>query len=128
MRRNCIYLLTNSFTQLILSASIYSFAIFACFSVFAIITNKRTAIFAGAVVSSLVLGLVSLFLFRGSFVEAFVGLVLGILYVVIDTQIMIARSLVRKDVFTDAKILFVDFVKIFIEILKLLNKEEKKKN
>jgi hypothetical protein len=42
---------------------------------------------------------------------------------------MIARSLQRKDVFTDAKILFVDFVKIFIEIVKLLSqKEEKKKN
>jgi FtsH-binding integral membrane protein len=74
----------------------------------------------------MVLGVFSLFLWSGTFIEAFVGLVLGILYVIIDTQIMIKRSEVRKDVFSDAKILFVDFVKIFFEIIKLLDKGEKK--
>jgi FtsH-binding integral membrane protein len=94
--------------------------------VFAIITNKRQAIYGGALVLTLVLGLFSLFLWRGTVLEAIVGLILSILYIIIDTQIMIKRSEVRKDVFTDAKILFVDFVQMFIEILKLLDKDDKK--
>jgi FtsH-binding integral membrane protein len=112
----------------LISAGVYTFAIFACFSVFAIITNKRTHIFAGAAIASLILSLVSLFLFRFSVLESLIGLALGILYVIIDTQMMIMRAESQnKDVFQDAKSLFIDFVKIFLRILELLSKDDKKK-
>jgi FtsH-binding integral membrane protein len=73
-----------------------------------------------------VLFIVSLFTYRGSFLEAVIGLAMGVLYIIIDTQIMIARAQHRKDVFTDAKELFIDLAKIFFEIVKLLSKDEKK--
>jgi hypothetical protein len=73
-----------------------------------------------------VLFIISLFTYRGSFFEGIIGLAMGILYIIIDTQVMIARSHHRKDVFTDAKELFLDLAKIFFEIVKLLSREEKK--
>ena len=61
--------------------------------------------------------------------EAMIGVVIGCLYVIIDTQTIIHKTENGIfDVYRDAKMLFVDFVKIFIHILKILseNKKEKK--
>jgi FtsH-binding integral membrane protein len=55
-------------------------------------------------------------------------LIIGVFYVVIDTQMIIHRTENGiYDVFSDAKHLLLDLFKIFIEIIKLLSKEEKKK-
>ncbi len=60
--------------------------------------------------------------------EAVIGLIIGCLYVIVDTQIIIHKTENGIfDVFTDAKELFVDLIKIFIEILKLVSKDNKKK-
>ena len=53
---------------------------------------------------------------------------LGVLYVIIDTQIMIHKAENGVfDTFTDAKHLLFDLFKIMMEIMKILSKEKKEK-
>ena len=74
----------------------------------------------------LVLGLINLFVFS-VLAEAIIGLVVGVLYVIIDTQMIIHRAENGVfEVFSDAKELFVDFVKIFLEVLKLFSNKKKR--
>ena len=81
-------------------------------------------------IAILVLSIISIFVFS-LIVEAYIGLVIGVLYVIFDTQIIIHRTEQGIfDPFTDAKHLFLDLIKIFIKIVQILNanKKEKKKN
>jgi FtsH-binding integral membrane protein len=111
-----------------LSAFIYAFSIFAVFSVFAMITVRRTQIFVYSAISCLALSLINIFVWNLA-VSSIIGLVIGILYVILDTQIIVQKTeLGVYDTFTDAKQLLIDLFKIFIEIFKLLASEKKKKN
>ena len=75
---------------------------------------------------NIVLGIISIFVFN-VMMEAVLGLIIGCLYVIVDTQTIIRRTEEGQfDVVRDAKMLFVDFVKIFIEILKILQENKKK--
>ena len=88
-------------------------------------------IFFGSVIASLSLSLISFFFVSSIFVESLIGLAVGILYVVIDTQMIIYNTENGNyDTFGDAKELFIDFMKILFEIIKLIassQKEDKKK-
>ncbi len=65
----------------------------------------------------------SLFLSSDAFVASIVGLAIGIMYVIIDTQMIIHKcEFGRFEVFKDAKELFIDFIRIMIEILSILSK------
>ncbi len=89
------------------------------------------AIFFGSVVASLCLSLFSFFFISSIFLESLIGLAVGILYVVIDTQMIIYKTENGEyDTFGDAKELFVDFIKILFEIIKILSSlsKEKKKD
>lgn len=83
-------------------------------------------IFFGSIIATLVLAVINIFVFS-VFVEAVIGLFIGVLYVIVDTQMIIHRTESGiYDVFSDAKLLFLDLVKIFIEILKILSSKKKK--
>ena len=77
----------------------------------------------------LFLSIVNIFVYSVMY-EALIGILLGCLYVIVDTQIIIAKASSGVfEPFVDACNLFVDLFKIFIEILKMFSeKEEKKKN
>ena len=83
-------------------------------------------IFFGSIIATLVLAVINIFVFS-VFVEAVIGLFIGVLYVIVDTQMIIHRTESGiYDVFSDAKLLFLDLVRIFIEILKILSSKKKK--
>lgn len=117
--------------RLFMSAFVITASIFVSASIFAFLTVRRVLIYLGCIVTSLILSLIGLFMFRGPS-AALLGLVIGVLYVVADTQLMIKKfenGLVEP--YEDARHLFFDLVKIFIEVLKLLaalDKKEKKSN
>jgi len=114
--------------QVTMSAFIYSLSIFAAFSIFAMLTVRRTQIFLYSIISCLVLSLISIFVWNTT-AAGIIGLIVGILYVIIDTQIIINKTENGiYDTFTDAKQLLIDLFKIFIEIMKLLMSDKKKKN
>eukprot|EP00340_Litonotus_pictus_P002711 CAMPEP_0170527622 /NCGR_PEP_ID=MMETSP0209-20121228/13083_1 /TAXON_ID=665100 ORGANISM="Litonotus pictus, Strain P1" /NCGR_SAMPLE_ID=MMETSP0209 /ASSEMBLY_ACC=CAM_ASM_000301 /LENGTH=226 /DNA_ID=CAMNT_0010818269 /DNA_START=32 /DNA_END=712 /DNA_ORIENTATION=+ len=118
---------TQELKSLILSAFVIASSIFASVTVFSFLTVRRTMIYLGAIVSSLVLSIISIFLFRGPY-EAIFGLLIAVLYVIIDTQLMIHK--VENGVcepYEDARHLFYDLVKLTIEIMKILGKNSKKK-
>ena len=102
-----------------MSAFIIACAIFASISVFSMLTVRRTQIYFGAMITSLVLSLVGIFFFRGM-IGAILGLIVGCLYTIVDTQMMIHKfECGRVEPFEDARHLFIDLVKITIEIVKI---------
>ena len=90
-------------------------------------TSKRLAIYFGSLILSLVLGIISLFIFN-LMAEIVIGIVIAVLYIVVDTQTMIHRAESGNyDTIHDAYMLFVDFVKLFYKFLQLMQKKEEEK-
>ncbi len=82
----------------------------------------------GAIFVSVV-SIINAIFFGVLMIELIAGVAIGILYVIIDTQIMISRAESgRFDVWTDAKELFIDLFKLFYEITRILIKNSKKKD
>ena len=108
-----------------MSGLVSALIIFIMFSVFSTLTSNRTQIYGLATISSLVLSLFSWFFLGPS---AILGVILGILYVITDTQNIIYRTKSSAcDAVRDAKLLFVDLVKIFYHIYEYLQKKDKDK-
>ena len=108
-----------------MSAFVSALTIFVMISIFSTLTANRTQVYAYATLSSLILSLITFFFFGGS---AILGVILGMLYVVTDTQSMIYRAKNnRSDAITDAKFLFVDLVKIFYKLYEYMQKKDKEK-
>lgn len=108
-----------------MSGLVSALIIFIMFSIFSTLTSNRPQIYGLAAISSLVLSLVS-WIFLGP--SAILGVILGVLYVIIDTQNIIFRSKNAEcDAVRDAKLLFVDLVKIFYHIYEYLQKKDKDK-
>lgn len=110
---------------------------FACFTGASLVSNKRPMIYATAILGAassafLILSLSSLFYYTPATESAlaFLGIVIFSCYTVYDTQIMIWQAeMGYKDVPNHALQLFLDFVNLFVRILKLLsNKQKKKRN
>ena len=105
--------------------------IFFVFSMFSILTSNRLAIYSGATILTLVLSIISFFIWN-FMLEIIIGVIIGCLYIITDTQRIIYKSENNRknNVFQDAKLLFVDFAEIFFKILTYLlkkNEEEEKK-
>jgi FtsH-binding integral membrane protein len=86
-------------------------------------------IFAASGACALVLGIIGFFVYKTA-LEAILGIIIGCLYVIIDTQIIIFKAQSGAfEPFIDATSLFTDLFKIFVEIVKLLvvNGDKKKK-
>ena len=111
-----------------MSAFVSALTIFVMFSIFSTLTSNRPGIYALSTIGSFVISIISCFFFGGS---AILGVILGILYVISDTQNIIYRSKNgATDAVMDAKLLFIDVIKIFYKIYEHLQKkdrEEKKK-
>lgn len=108
-----------------MSAFVSMLIIFVMFSIFSILTSNRTGIYVFSAISSIVLGLFSFFFFGYS---AIISVILGALYIILDTQNIIYRSKSSNtDPVMDAKLLFVDLVKIFYKIYEYLQKKDKEK-
>ncbi|KAJ1651847.1 hypothetical protein IWQ61_007687 [Dispira simplex] len=110
-------------------ASLATTAIFASFSLSALFNRSRSALYLGGLLASAVsvLGLVQLvnFWFIGSrtlfTAELALGLLVFSLYVIFDTQAILARAdLGSRDVVGHALTLFVDLVAVFVRVLILL--------
>ena len=94
--------------KITITAGLYAAGIFTIFSLFSLLTVRRTSILLYSVFGSLFLSLLSLFFISSNFIEALIGLAIGILYVVVDTQMIIYKTEIGKfDVFGDAKELFI---------------------
>ena len=108
-----------------MSAFVSMLIIFVMFSVFSILTSNRTGIYLFSTVSSIVLSIFAVFFFGYS---AIIGVILGALYIITDTQNIIYRSKSSiTDPVMDAKLLFIDLVKIFYKIYEYLQKKDKEK-
>ena len=108
-----------------MSAFVSALTIFIMFTIFSTLTSNRTGIYALSTIGSIVISIISCFFFGGS---AILGVILGILYVITDTQNIIYRSKNGQcDAVIDAKFLFVDLVKIFYKIYEHLQKKDKEK-
>ena len=109
---------------------------FACFTGAAWYATDRIKIYthgllASALFASSILALSSLFMGYDFLHNArlFLGVVIFSLYIVVDTQLMISRAeMGYKDVPGHALQLFLDFINLYVRILRLLSDKKKKKN
>lgn len=123
--------------QLIVTAFLGTFLIFASFSGVALFSKRRSMLYIGGLLSS-----VLSWLFFGSLFNMFfrsqtffsVELVLGLLvfagYTIFDTQMIVERaSGGERDAVTHAIDLFIDFIALFVRLaIILMRNSEKKKN
>ena len=102
----------NKYTM---SALVSVLIIFILFSVFALLTSNRTGIYLLVMLCSLILSLFSMFFWGYSTI---ISAIIGSLYIVSDKQNIIYRQKTRGNdvVYDDAKMLFVDIVKLFYKI------------
>ena len=109
-----------------MSALVSSLIIFLLFSIFSILTSNRAGVYALVTIFSIILGIGSMFFFGYS---AIISIILGIFYVISDTQNIIYRAKnSQADAVMDAKMLFIDLVKIFYKIYEYLQNKDKDKN
>jgi len=117
--------------NIIMTALLGTIVVFACFSGSAILSDKRSTIFTGALASSgLSLLCLTAFLnmfFGSSFlylIQLYGGLIVFCLYIMVDTQLMILRAESgRTDFIHDSLQLLIDFVAIFVRLLIILSKK-----
>ena len=110
-----------------MSALVSVLIIFIMFSVFALLTSNRTGIYLLVVISSLILSILSCFMWGSA---SILSAIVCSLYIVTDTQNIIYRQKTTgSDAIYDAKMLFIDMVKLFSKLLEYFKKkdEEKKK-
>jgi Bax inhibitor 1 len=118
------------YTALLATASL-----FACFSGAALLSRRRSYLYLGGILSSalswlLVLNLMNAFFPSEGMFDATILLGLAVFsgYVVFDTQLIVEKaSLGDRDYVLHSAELFIDFVGLFVRILALLAKKEKKK-
>jgi len=123
--------------SIVLQAFVGSIAIFTCFSLSAMLSQRRAYIYLGGILSSaltlmLWLGLSQLF-FRSELIfniQLYGGLLMFCGYILFDTQMIIEKaSMGQRNPVRHALELFIDFVGLFVRVLIILMKNnDKKKN
>lgn len=121
---------------IVMTAALASTAIFACFSLSALFTKRRSYLFLGSWLSSAVLAMLAVRLggwlfgarsFAFGF-ELYVGLLVFSGYVLFDTQLIVERAAAGDmDHVRHALDLFVDAVAILVRVLVLLMKNQERK-
>ena len=97
--------------------------IFVLFSIFALLTSNRAGVYGLVTLSSLVLAIFGIFFWGYSYV---ISALISSLYIVSDTQNIIYRQKRGQgDPIYDAKMLFVDLVRLFYRILEYFQKKDK---
>ena len=122
--------------SIVVTAFLATTVIFAAFSIAAMVATRRSYLYLGGVLSSImmimmVMSLLSMFGLRNDFttnVQLGMGLLVFMGYVIFDTQLMIEKADAgMKDFISDALQLFIDFVAIFVRLLIILSKMSEKK-
>ena len=121
---------------ILVNALVYTAAIFVSFSLVSLISKRRSFLFLGGILSSVMIGVsfgyLASWLFGFSFMNHFQYNLLMVIvfsfYVIYDTQLIIEKaSLGDYDYTLHALELFVDLVRIFIHILRILIETSDKK-
>lgn len=101
-------------------------AIFVTFSIFAIISSNRVVVYCSSLVLVSLIVIINLIAFEILVFELIIGIVLGCLYIIIDTQNIIYRcEIYDYYVFRDAKLLFIDFAEILVKLYFTLRGKDK---
>jgi FtsH-binding integral membrane protein len=134
-----IHLLVNVYPELILQAVLYTATAFTCFSLISLYSKRRSFLFVGGIIMSLLQGMLMYRLTGWLFgwktynlAYLMFGLLIGCLYIIYDTQMIVERAeRGDSDVITHTMVLFVDLFELFIRILQILielqKQEENKK-
>merc|ERR1712134_10386 len=130
-------------SSIIMNAVAITGVMFACFSAVSIFSKRRSYLFLGGIISSLIscMLMYRLFAWISGYGYAAYGmgylmlsLFIACMYIIYDTQMIIERCEVfgEKDVPRHTMILFLDLFDLFVKIVQLLmelekNKDKKKK-
>jgi FtsH-binding integral membrane protein len=121
--------------QIVMTAFLFTTIIFVCFTLSALLTQKRTYLYLGGILSAgtsiiFVLSMMNLFgrsqlIFN---VNLYLGLALACGYILYDTQLIVERA-ANGDMnyVKHALLLFIDMVDLFVRILIILLKNAQKK-
>jgi FtsH-binding integral membrane protein len=109
--------------------------VFACFSGFALFSERRSYLYVGGMLSSGLSVLLTLsianFFFRSMVmfnIQLYLGLLVFCGFVVFDTQLIVEKAIQGdKDFVGHSLELFIDFTKIFVRLLIILSKDKKSK-
>jgi FtsH-binding integral membrane protein len=122
--------------QIVMTAFLLTTTIFVCFTLSALLTQKRTYLYLGGLLGTgtsimLLLSLMNLFgrsqlIFN---VNLYLGLLIACGYILYDTQLIVERA-VQGDMnyVKHALFLFIDMVDLFVRILIILLKNSQNKN
>ena len=129
---NSVYLINPS---ILTSTFFYTFLIFASFSFSALRTRRRSYMFLGGILGSLLSilffgGLANMFLGSSMIytIELYLGLFMFCGYVLYDTQLIVERvENGTTDFVGDSVLLFTDFIAVFVRLLIILSKKDEKK-
>lgn len=122
--------------SVLITAFLMTTTVFLCFSASAMLAQRRSYLYLGAILSSglsmlMWANLINLF-WRSNAIyvtNLYVGLAIFCGYVIFDTQMIIERALIGdKDSLKHALDLFLDFVSIFVRILAILLRNSEKNN
>ena len=122
--------------MIVVQALVYTGAAFTSFSLISLCSKRRSYLFLGAIITTVVQVMILNSLIRWITGYGFsgmpyllVGLFLSCMYIIYDTQVIIERAeRGDKDVPTHTMLLFVDLFDLFIKILRILielNKDKK---
>ena len=112
--------------DILMNAIGYTACMFGSFTAMSLLSKRRSFLFLGGIISTMVSCLFWMAIIRfifgyaivGGFIYSMIGVVLASLYVIFDTQLVVER-LSRGDYDTPkhALLLFVDLVQLFIKVL-----------
>lgn len=122
---------------LIMTAFLTTSSIFACFTISALLARRRTYLFLGGIISSVMMVMMIFLLFGvgvssvgGMKVYLYVGVAVTLAFILYDTQVIIEKQVNGDDDFIMHSVdLFLDFFNLFRQLLAILavNEEDKKR-
>jgi FtsH-binding integral membrane protein len=116
--------------EILTQAVLYTATAFTSFSLISVLSKRRSMLFVGSIIFTLVQGLLLYRLFGWllgysymNMVYLMVGLLTACLYVIYDTQLIIEKAEHGdNDVISHTMLLFIDLFDLFVKILQILIK------
>ena len=121
---------------LVMSALLHTAVIFISFSLASLMTRRRSMLFLGSILSSVLMGMFAASFFSMIFGVSFISymayniimVIVFSLYVIYDTQMIVEKAHNGDyDYNLHALDLFIDLIRIFVHILKILMEKSEKK-
>jgi len=117
---------------IILNAFLATTACFACFSLAALVSRRRSFLYLGGLLSSAI-SILMLARLASMFgigithsMELYLGLAVFMGYIIFDTQVIVEKAISgNKDRVADALALFTDFVAIFVRLVIILAQQQR---